>query len=77
MLKLTIIFEVHYIKTENRHERITTFCLEEIFYTFRACLYDPAYPGLNEALNDFEVSQVIVFDLGKMFNFCLLKISCR
>ena len=37
---------------------------------YRAGLYDPTYPGLNEASNDFEVWKVvIVYDLGKMFNF--------
>ena len=36
----------------------------------RAGLYDPTCPGLNEASNDFEVCKVvIVYDLGKMFNF--------
>ena len=25
------------------------------FKQLRACLYDPTYPGLNEALNDFEL----------------------
>jgi hypothetical protein len=29
--------------------------LNERGYQLRACVYDPAYPGFNEALNDFEV----------------------
>ena len=31
-----------------------TFILS-LIVLLRACLYDPTYPGLNEALNDFEV----------------------
>ena len=43
-----------------------------------AGLYEPTYLGLNEASIDFEVWKVvIVYDLGKMLNFSLLKNLCR
>ena len=44
-------------------------------FTIRGCLYDPAYPGFNEVLNDFEVLEsVLLNDLKKMLNSGLLKI---